>query len=164
MTNSKPNESLRRLRKERRKQKLCVQCGGQDDRTIKGLYECQSCADKKQKKKGVYDKERYAKRKAEHLCTACGKQDERTLNGFAMCADCCQKLKAYRQRPEIRAAHNAIEATKSLQRYYNRQNNHQCVRCGIKLADDYYYVMCEACRAKAKEYSKKRKTAKRGNA
>ena len=38
--------------------------------------------------------------------------------------------------------------------YYRRQENHECVYCGVKLPPDRYYVSCEKCLERDKAYGK----------
>ena len=38
--------------------------------------------------------------------------------------------------------------------YYRRQENHECVYCGVKLPPDRYYVQCEKCLEQHKAYGK----------
>ena len=71
-------------------------------------------------------------RKARHECLFCGKP----LGNWqhVRCPDC---MAAYREL--------------NLGRYYMLQMNHQCTRCTAKMPDNYYYTVCEKCRAKSKQ-------------
>lgn len=106
---------------------------------------------------------RYQRLREQKRCTWCAKQDARTLQGFSVCESCKRKLEAYHKeylsRPGI-AEQNRISHRNNINvRYYQRQRNHQCVRCGADLAADYFYTYCPKCRQKAAEYRRKRKTA-----
>lgn len=103
----------------------------------------------------------YQKRKTERRCVNCGKQDERTLNGKTECAECTDKRSRYyaAQNEIQRKLHRISNTISNAQRYYRRQENHECVTCGMKMPENWYYVRCEACREHQKAYRKKKKTA-----
>ena len=112
-------------------------------------------------------KDFYQRMKAEHRCVSCGKQDARTLNGRVHCDRCYGMEREYRKKNKEMIRHQISVYT--FRQYYKRLENHECVGCGAKLPKDYYFVRCETCRAKQKEYKQKahhqkKKTAKRGNA
>lgn len=112
--------------------------------------------------KQQYMKERYQRMRKNKSCVQCGNKDERTLSGKAICCECNEKSKVYRRTDAGRVAAQRSQRTK----YAKRLENHQCVHCGKKLPDDYYYIQCSDC----KEYQhrkylecKKKKTAEDGN-
>lgn len=107
-------------------------------------------------------KDFYQRMKAEHRCVSCAKQDARTLDGRVHCERCYGMEREYHKANKEIIRHQISVYT--FRRYYRRQENHECISCGAKLPEDYFYVRCETCRAKQREYRQKKKTAKRGNA
>lgn len=90
-----------------------------------------------------YQIERYRRFREEKRCPQCGKQDERTLNGKCYCEKCMDNRRK-----------------KCRRQYRNRQQNHECTRCGVKLPNDYFYVKCDNCRNREQEKCReKKKTA-----
>ena len=106
---------------------------------------------------------RYYRLREQKRCTRCTKQDARTLQGFSVCESCKRKLEAYHKeylsRPGIAEQNRISNLNYMNARYYKRQRNHQCIQCGVALANDYFYTACPKCRQKAAEYYRKRKTA-----
>ena len=91
-------------------------------------------------------KTRYQQLKAAGLCVKCGKlpaAENRTL-----CEQCREK-------------HNTVSRMYRVRLFYKRQENHECVFCGVKLPPDHFYVICEKCReknkARCKEYRRRKK-------
>lgn len=107
----------------------------------------------------------YYQRKVQHKCTECGKADLRTLSGKTICKRCTEKnrerkrLYALEYRADHREVTRTVVATCSYIRYHNRQENHECVTCGMKMPENWYYVRCEACRERQKAQREKEKTA-----
>lgn len=91
--------------------------------------------------------------KAAGKCLRCGKEDAYTMNKHTYCADCtawyCERgtkwAKANRQAINERTRARAAE----------RKQNGECIVCGVKLADNSVYAMCEKCRQKHKAYRRK---------
>ena len=84
-------------------------------------------------------KTRYQQLKAAGLCVECGKlpaAENRTL-----CEQCREK-------------HNTVNRMYRVRLYYKRQENHECVYCGVKLPPNRYYVSCEKCLERDKAYRK----------
>ena len=106
---------------------------------------------------------RYDRLKAERRCVRCGEQDELTLQGRSVCDVCRKKLLAYSKKhyqkqgktEEYRAMYRKVRR----ERYHKWARNHQCVHCGAKLPEEYYYVSCPKCRQYQAEYQKRKKTA-----
>lgn len=66
---------------------VCVQCGGEDERTKKGLCRCEECAEKQKKTRNTRKRIRYMR----NACTVCGKITEDTLAGYMACKECREK-------------------------------------------------------------------------
>lgn len=98
---------------------------------------------------------RYQRLREQKRCTRRTKQDARTLQGFSVCESC----KENSTRPDKAEAKRISNRNYMNARYYQRQRNHQCTKCGVALANDYFYIACPKCRQKAAEYYRKRKTA-----
>lgn len=104
-------------------------------------------------------KETYYKRKAQHKCCHCGKSDTRTQSGKTVCLQCTEKNKEKQRKQaneyyaEHREEQKAAQRARFYIQYHNRQENHECVTCGVKLPEDYYYVNCADCHQKQKEYA-----------
>lgn len=45
--------------------------------------------------------------------------------------------------------------------YYKRQENHECVYCGVKLPPERYYTQCEKCLEQHKAYGKEYRRRKK---
>ena len=115
MTKREQLDYMKEYRALRKRLKLCVQCGKQDERTISGRSYCFSCAEKYRKlSKGNYKKksseeraeynrrrkERWHKRKAEHRCPRCNKELG-TEYEYVICPSCREKaLKERRKEDE----------------------------------------------------------------
>lgn len=141
----------------RRKNHLCVDCGKQDEETLKGKCRCIECAKKQREKNKQYrNKEEYKEQKKanyEYLknhqrCVACGKQDAFTLNGYIRCADCSDK---HKEKNKIYNKQNREEISIKKKELYqlNKQyriENHLCVTCGKELEIGSQYKTCERCR------------------
>ena len=84
-------------------------------------------------------KTRYYKLKAAGLCVSCGK--DAAAENSVLCKRC-------------RERHNTLNRFYRMRLYYRRQENHECVCCGVKLPPDRYYVSCEKCLEKNKVYLK----------
>lgn len=103
-------------------------------------------------------KKLYQKRKAEHRCTNCGGQDERTLAGLSICKKCPKiKSKYYNKyysthKEDIRFTAREYQN----KRYHKMLREHRCVQCGKPLPGNYFYVDCEKCKERHKEYRNKR--------
>lgn len=123
---------MENLRKYRKINKLCVQCGKPLDR--EGSY-CIRCNLKSNELKRKYSKENIEHGK----CSTCGTLLDR--KGL-FCTVCTEKL---RKRENIRSA--------------ERRANHQCVQCGEENIEGSY---CQRCRAMRSEryYSTKSKKKK----
>ena len=105
MTKREQLDYMKEYRALRKRLKLCVECGKQDERTISGHSYCFSCAEKYRKlskenyknksleEKAEYNrrrKERWHKRKAEHRCPRCNKELE-TEYEYVICPSCREK-------------------------------------------------------------------------
>ena len=88
----------------------------------------------------------YARRKADGLCVNCGKLPAAENSVY------CEKC---------REMHRTVNRMYRVRLYYKRQENHECVFCGVKLPPDHYYALCEKCReknkARCKEYRRRKK-------
>ena len=87
----------------------------------------------------VDKKTRYQQLKAAGLCVACGKFP--AAENSVHCEKCREK-------------HRTVSRMYRVRLYYKRQENHECVFCGVKLPPDHYYVLCEKCLEKNKVYLK----------
>ena len=81
-----------------------------------------------------------ARRKADGLCVNCGKFP--AAENSVHCEKC-------------REMHRTVSRMYRMRLYYRRQENHECVFCGVKLPPDRYYVQCEKCLEKNKAVQKK---------
>lgn len=70
---------------------VCVGCGKQDERTVRGLTLCGMCYEKGKEKRKARARALYADRKAWGLCALCGKKDAYIISGRVLCAECCKK-------------------------------------------------------------------------
>lgn len=104
-------------------------------------------------------KARYHKRKDAKICVQCGQRDERTSSGSPLCERChkyhTKKNKEY--RANNREWVNLRSCICEKKKYKARRENRQCVKCGGKLPDGYYYVHCQKCRDFMKEYRKRKR-------
>ena len=155
---------LRDLKQKRKDNKLCVECGKQDNRTLQGLTRCTECSERakeyykrcKEKNPDSFKNKNADKQKwrellrKNHLCLDCKKMDAYTLNGRPKCAECAEKdaLRHKKWRTENREKSKAISAEYH-QRYINEK---RCSRCGSKLPSDYFHKMCYRCRVECREY------------
>ena len=96
----------------------------------------------------VDNKTRYQRLKTAGLCVRCGK--DVAAENSVLCKRC-------------REMHRTVSRMYRVRLYYKRQENHECVFCGVKLPPDHYYVLCEKCREKnkkkQKEYYERREKA-----
>ena len=83
----------------------------------------------------------YAQRKADGLCVNCGKTA--AMPNSVFCKQC-------------RETHRAVNQLYAVQLHERRRANHECLFCGVKLPSDYYYVSCQKCREKQKEYYRRK--------
>ena len=94
----------------------------------------------------VDKKTRYQRLKAAGLCVECGKLPAAENSVY------CEKC---------REMHRTVNRMYRVRLYYKRQENHECVCCGVKLPTDHFYVSCEKClerdKAYLKEYHARRK-------
>ena len=94
----------------------------------------------------VDKKTRYQQLKAAGLCVFCGKFP--AAENSVRCEKC-------------REMHRTVSRMYRVRLYYKRQENHECVFCGVKLPPDHYYALCEKCReknkARCKEYRRREK-------
>lgn len=107
------------------------------------------------------NKTRYQRLREQKRCTRCAKQDARTLQGYSVCESCRHKFEVYRKeylsRPGTAEQLRISNRNYMNVRYYQRQRNHQCTKCGVALANDYFYTACPKCRQKAAEYHQKKR-------
>lgn len=93
----------------------------------------------------VDKKTRYQRLKAAGLCVECGKLP--AAENSVHCEKCREK-------------HRTVNRFYRMRLYYKRQENHECVYCGVKLPPDRYYVSCEKClerdKARCKEYHRRK--------
>lgn len=87
----------------------------------------------------VDKKTRYQQLKAAGLCVECGKLP--VTENSVRCEQC-------------REMHKTVNRMYRVRLYYKRQENRECVCCGVKLPPDRYYVHCEKCLEKRKVYQK----------
>lgn len=74
----------------RKAEHLCVQCGCQDERTLKGMVRCAKCSEAC--KRNMKNRNQYLK---EHQrCIRCGERDAFTIAGRCYCAECAEKTRA----------------------------------------------------------------------
>ena len=114
MTKREQLDYMKEYRALRKRLKLCVQCGKQDERTISGHSYCFSCAEKYRKlskknykkksseERAEYNrrrKERWHKRKAEHRCPRCNKELE-TEYEYVICPSCREKALKERRKED----------------------------------------------------------------
>ena len=94
----------------------------------------------------VDNKTRYQRLKAAGLCVECGKLP--AAENSVHCEKC-------------REMHRTVNRVYRMRLYYRRQENPECVFCGVKLPPEYFYVRCSKCREKnkkkQKEYYERRK-------
>jgi NMD protein affecting ribosome stability and mRNA decay len=89
-------------------------------------------------------RKKYLKRKKSGFCPRCGKKKSKREK-FSYCDDCRQYYRDYGS--EI--ADKVNKKRKS--NYKARKKNHQCPRCGEKLAKSYTKTMCAKCLKKARQ-------------
>lgn len=89
-------------RKIRRESRVCIICGKQDARTLKGYCRCKKCAKRhnemnkanysaNREKAAQYQKARRERLKAEGLCIVCGR--EKAVDGHSLCQHCLDRLR-----------------------------------------------------------------------
>ena len=88
----------------------------------------------------VDKKTRYQRLKSAGLCVECGKLPAAENSVY------CEKC---------REMHRTVSRMYRVRLYYKRQENRECVCCGVKLPPDRYYVKCEKCLERDKAYQKK---------
>lgn len=141
---------------QRKKAKLCVKCGIQDERTLGGYTLCSSCGDKKRiESKARFDRlsdlilaEKKADRKylkEHHLCTVCRTQDAYTLSGRSYCGACAEKKRG--------KGGGTTSAERRAELRHQRIESGLCVRCGKRPALP-NRRMCNDCRTYTNKYSK----------
>lgn len=96
----------------------------------------------------------YNKRKAAHECVNCGKQDERTRKGLTCCEHCAAVSRLAYERTD-----RDKKRASQKKSYIKNVQNHICPRCKQPLPENYFFIVCESCREKYKEYYKNKKTA-----
>lgn len=93
----------------------------------------------------VDKKTRYQQLKVAGLCVECGKLPAAENSVY------CEKC---------REMHRTVNRMYRVRLYYKRQENHECVFCGVKLPPDHYYALCEKCheknKARCKEYRRRK--------
>lgn len=146
----KRRETTRTTKKQHLQDRLCVECGRQDERTLSGRWLCTECAGKL----SIYQKEKRQYLKTSGRCARCGSKDARTMTGKTMCGECASRLARCRARETYRQAENA----KRREKYRERAELGVCRLCGGELPEDSEYVLCQKCRDKAKEQRRLRKS------
>lgn len=132
------------LHEKRVREHKCVRCGSDlpDDYAQKT---CQFCL---ARQKALNEAKRFAER-----CLRCGEKDAYTMNGHIYCAECTEWYKEYAR---ARTAGNRQAINERIRvRTAERRQNGECIVCGVKLADNSVYAMCEKCRQKHKAYRRK---------
>lgn len=86
-------------------------------------------------------KTRYQQLKSAGLCVECGKTA--AISNSVYCEEC-------------RKAHRTKNKLYRTRLYYKRVDNRECVDCGVKLPSNHYYIKCAECRAKQKEYYRRK--------
>jgi ribosomal protein S27AE len=80
------------------------------------------------------------------LCPRCGSKKKKNSK-FSFCDDCRSYFREYNQG-------NAKDINKTRKiRYDERKKNHQCPRCGVKLAKSYKKILCKSCQIKQYGYN-----------
>lgn len=147
----------------------CIRCGKQDEKTLAGHVMCTECGEHAAK----IHRDRWSRKRASGMCSRCEKNP--SDEGSALCADC---KRAANEHHIIRVANGLCrncgkaddrtaaghhlckecrdtdsERRKATLRL--RESKRECIRCGNKLPDDWYYVRCPKCN----EYSTAVRTA-----
>ena len=88
----------------------------------------------------------YRERKEQGFCPRCGVKVKKSSK-FIYCDDCRAYFRGYFNE----VAEDVNEARRSL--YAERKANHQCPRCGKKLAKRYTLTLCDSCLDKQYDYN-----------
>lgn len=146
-----------------RKNKVCLRCKKQDERTLDGKTYCAECAEKADvsrkeykrehpEKVKEYNRRRYEKQLAKHICTNCKTELPQDYKK-TKCPQCLETLN--RKAKEKRAAETPEEREQRLElsrakRRANRKNR-LCTKCGLPLPEEEKHITCAKCREKQME-------------
>ena len=89
----------------------------------------------------------YLERKEGGYCPRCGNKKNRADKKFSYCGDCRLFFRKYQKE------NSEIINEMRRDRYYERKNNGQCPRCGVKLEKNSMNALCENCLDKQYEYN-----------
>lgn len=141
-----------KARYEKRKElRVCVDCGKQDSRTLRGLTRCDMCYEKAKKCTREGRRSLYALRKRIGICVSCGREDAFTMNGRSMCAECCEKdAERQRRRHGWKPREKISEKLKSKIPSWERPAYGLCFFCGAPVtarvkANGENVRVCETC-------------------
>jgi len=96
----------------------------------------------------------YTKRKKRGECPRCGAKLKKNSK-YSFCDDCRAFFRSYNKKFA-----KSINKTRKT-RYEDRKENHQCPRCGVKLAKTYTKTICISCLEKQYKYNYGKKRPKK---
>ena len=151
---------------KRVREKKCVTCGKQDERTLSGRVYCQECetrhranASPRKPRTEEQKREESANKKAwkERLlalgaCTQCGTKDKRTVRGMHLCVICAAKKSRSQKKHWDKGKQSAY--MKSRRDAWREQG--RCTYCGGR-KEEPEKMLCVDCRVKARMRYRARK-------
>ncbi len=130
----------------RKKQGLCVDCGGEVEEDRKGKLQCLKCKDIANKR--AQDTREF--RRSLGFCPRCGKN--KLFGDEKNCPECRALNASYSEKMDKKKYYPTFYANRKQKRDENRSNG-ICTYCNEKETDG--HSMCVFCRIKRKNYMKK---------